>query len=66
MSTQGTWTPERIRTLRKKLGLTQEEMAGRLGYSRQQTISELENGMYPPGPQVCIILDILEQQTEAE
>ena len=62
MTTPSTWTPKRIRALRKRLGLGQVEMARRLEYSRQQTISELENGLYPPGPQVCIILDLLYKQ----
>lgn len=61
MTIPSTWTPERIRALRKRLGLRQEEMAERLGYSRQQTISELEKGLYPPGPQACIILDLLDK-----
>ena len=41
------WDGERIRALRRHLGLTQREMADRLG-TRQQTISEWEKGMYKP------------------
>ncbi len=42
-----TWDGVRIKALRQHLGLTQTEMAARLG-TRQQTISEWENGMYRP------------------
>ena len=38
---------ENIRALRKEKGLSQEELAARLGVSRQ-TISSLENGRYNP------------------
>jgi DNA-binding transcriptional regulator YiaG len=41
------WDQERIKALRSHLGMTQEQMAGELG-TRQQTISEWENGMYRP------------------
>ena len=56
------WTPARIRALRKHMGISQSEMAARLGYSRQQTVSELEHGAYPPSPRVGIILDMLAAQ----
>jgi DNA-binding transcriptional regulator YiaG len=41
------WDGVRIKALRQHLGLTQTAMAARLG-TRQQTISEWENGMYRP------------------
>jgi DNA-binding transcriptional regulator YiaG len=41
------WNADRILALRKHLELTQSEMAEKLG-TRQQTISEWENGMYRP------------------
>ena len=45
------WTPERIRALRKRLGMTQDDFAAALGYSRKQSVSDLENGkMEPSGP----------------
>jgi len=37
----------RIETLRKEKGLTQQELAARMGVSRQ-TIISLENGRYNP------------------
>lgn len=37
----------RIRTLRKSLGLSQEELAKRCGVSRQ-TINAIENNKYDP------------------
>ncbi len=41
------WTPEKIKALRKYLGVTQQELAEQLGM-RQQTISEWETGVYKP------------------
>jgi putative transcriptional regulator len=41
------WDAESIRTLRKHLGMTQQQMSEELG-TRQQTISEWETGMYRP------------------
>lgn len=41
------WDGQRVRALRRHLGLTQERLAGRLGI-RQQTVSEWETGMYQP------------------
>jgi len=57
------WTPQRIRALRKRLRLSQKELARMLGYSRYQSVSELEKedgGMKPSGA-VCILLDILDK-----
>ena len=62
----GAWPPERIRALRKHLGLNQTEMAERLGYSRQQTISELEKDARPASPQVCIILSLYAERSGFE
>lgn len=60
------WTPERIRALRRRLHLTQAEMAQALGYTRHQSVSELENydpttgnGMQPSGA-VAILLKQLD------
>jgi len=41
------WNATRVRALRDKLGLTQQELAGELNV-RQQTISEWETGQYQP------------------
>ena len=60
------WTPERIRALRKHLGLNQTEMAAKLGYSRQQSVSELEKGKHAPIPQIYIILSMLAEQSGFE
>ncbi len=56
------WTPEKIKALRKTLGLTQKELADKLGYKRRETIAEFEAGKYEPNTQVCIILDLLDKQ----
>jgi DNA-binding transcriptional regulator YiaG len=41
------WDSSSIKALRQHMGLTQEELADRMG-TRQQTISEWETGMYTP------------------
>mgnify|MGYP002404179726 CR=1 FL=1 len=43
----GGWTAERLRALRRHLGLSQQALAGELGV-RQQTVSEWETGVYRP------------------
>jgi DNA-binding transcriptional regulator YiaG len=43
------WDAERVRALRERMGLTQAEMAERVG-TRQQTISEWETGARAPRP----------------
>jgi len=46
-ATRTEWDHERIQALRSHLKLTQQELAEKLG-TRQQTISEWENGLYRP------------------
>jgi DNA-binding transcriptional regulator YiaG len=41
------WDAGKVRALRQHMGLTQDELAQRMG-TRQQTISEWETGMYAP------------------
>ena len=49
------WDSKKIRSLRRHLGLTQEQMAEELG-TRQQTISEWETGAYQPrGPSATLL-----------
>lgn len=36
---------ERIKARRKELGMTQEELAKKLGYKNKTTISQIENGV---------------------
>ena len=54
------WTPERIRALRKRLGLTQDEFAEAMGYGSNSRISELENGKVEPTGPVAKLLDHLD------
>jgi DNA-binding transcriptional regulator YiaG len=54
------WDSKRVKALRYHLGLTQSEMASRLG-TRQQTISEWEMGMYQPrGTSVTLLTIVAE------
>jgi DNA-binding transcriptional regulator YiaG len=55
------WDKDRIQALRRYLGLTQQEMAARLG-TRQQTISEWETGIYQPrGTSVTLLSMVAEK-----
>ena len=54
------WDAESIRSLREHIGLTQQQMAERLGV-RQQTISEWENQAYKPrGASVTLLRMVAE------
>ena len=55
------WDSQRIRALRRHLGLTQRELADRLG-TRQQTISEWEKGMYQPRGASSTVLSIVAER----
>ena len=59
------WDSERIQTLRHHLGLTQRELANRLG-TRQQTISEWETGMYKPRGASATLLSIIAERAKFE
>ncbi|MFC2072975.1 helix-turn-helix domain-containing protein [Chloroflexota bacterium] len=59
------WDSEYIRALRHHLGLTQREMADRLG-TRQQTISEWEKGMYTPRGTSSTLLSIVAERAKFE
>ena len=60
---ESVWLPARIRSLRKRLGLTQAEMAAHLGYSSGRRVAELESeaewGKPASGP-VTKVLDHLD------
>ena len=55
------WDAEHVRALRSHLGLTQRELAERLG-TRQQTISEWEKGMYKPRGASSTLLSIVAER----
>lgn len=55
------WNQEHIGALRRHLGLTQSEMAERLG-TRQQTISEWETGMYSPRGTSATLLSMIAEK----
>jgi len=59
------WDKERIQALRRHLGLTQQEMADRLG-TRQQTISEWEVGMYQPRGASSTLLSMIAKEAKFE
>lgn len=55
------WDKQRVRALRRHLGLTQAKLAEELG-TRQQTISEWETGMYQPrGPSATLLTIVAER-----
>ena len=43
-------TPERVRSIREALNLTQSELACVMGYSKAVRVSELERGARKPSP----------------
>ena len=59
------WDGEQIHALRRHLGLTQHELADRLG-TRQQTISEWETGMYKPRGASSTLLSIVAERARFE
>jgi len=59
------WDGEYIQALRHHLGLTQRELAEKLG-TRQQTISEWETGMYKPRGASATLLSIVAERAKFE
>ena len=59
------WDGRRILALRHHLGLTQRELANKLG-TRQQTISEWEIGMYNPRGASATLLSIIAERAKFE
>ena len=59
------WDCKRIQALRRHLGLTQRELADKLG-TRQQTISEWETGMYKPRGTSTTLLSIIAERAKFE
>ena len=57
------WDSEHVRRLRQHLGVTQQEMANQLG-TRQQTISEWEQGMYRPRGTSATLLSIVAERAK--
>lgn len=57
------WDSKNILALRRHLGLTQNELAERLG-TRQQTISEWEKGMYQPRGASSTLLSIVAERAK--
>jgi DNA-binding transcriptional regulator YiaG len=56
------WSKENVRALRQHLNLTQTRLAEELG-TRQQTISEWENGMYRPRGASATLLTIIAERS---
>jgi DNA-binding transcriptional regulator YiaG len=56
------WTRQHVRELRRHLNFTQARLAEELG-TRQQTISEWENGMYRPRGASATLLSIIAERS---
>jgi len=56
------WSKEDVRALRQHLDFTQARLAEELG-TRQQTISEWENGMYRPRGTSATLLSIIAERS---
>jgi len=57
------WSKEEVRALRQHLNFTQARLADELG-TRQQTISEWENGMYRPRGASATLLSIIAERSD--
>ena len=57
------WTPGRIQQLRKRLDMSQKELAKRMGV-RQATVSDWQNGKQSPSPMARRLLDRLAAAAE--
>ena len=57
------WDDERLRALRRYLGLTQQQFAAELGV-RQQTVSEWETGSYRPRGASSRLLGIVAERAD--
>jgi DNA-binding transcriptional regulator YiaG len=60
--TKRQWNNEQVRALRQHLNFTQARLAEELG-TRQQTISEWENGMYRPRGASATLLSIIAERS---
>jgi DNA-binding transcriptional regulator YiaG len=56
------WSKEDVQALRQHLNFTQARLADELG-TRQQTISEWENGMYRPRGASATLLSIIAERS---
>jgi DNA-binding transcriptional regulator YiaG len=56
------WNKEQVRALRQHLDFTQARLAEEMG-TRQQTISEWENGMYRPRGASATLLSIIAERS---
>jgi DNA-binding transcriptional regulator YiaG len=56
------WSKEDVHALRQHLNFTQARLAEELG-TRQQTISEWENGMYRPRGTSATLLSIIAERS---
>lgn len=60
---QSGWDAESVRDLRRRLGMTQSDLAEELGV-RQQTVSEWETGLYRPrGASARMLRHVAEQRS---
>jgi transcriptional regulator with XRE-family HTH domain len=59
----GGMTGEEIRAARQRLGLTQEQLAGKMGLHGKQTVSQWERGVRTPkGPSLLLLRSLLDAQ----
>ena len=63
MTASYSWNKEKVTALRRHLGVTQTEMAEKLG-TRQQTISEWETGAYKPRGMSVTLLNMVADRSD--
>ncbi|MFQ5873387.1 MAG: helix-turn-helix domain-containing protein [Dehalococcoidia bacterium] len=59
------WDKDSVKSLRRHLEMTQQELARELG-ARQQTVSEWERGIYAPRGTSARLLSIIAERAEFE
>ena len=52
-------SPEGMRDVRRQLGLTQAQLAAKLGYSRRETVADMERGAEPITARTARLLMLL-------
>jgi DNA-binding XRE family transcriptional regulator len=56
-----TWTPDKIKSFRQRLGLTQKAFGELVGVTRMYVIY-LEKGVRTPGKTLCILFDCIKSK----
>lgn len=59
------WTPEGIKELRLKVGMTQRDFGLHIGVTREY-VNKLEKGVRKPSKTMCILFDCIKNQEKGK